>query len=180
MRATALLLVLGLALLPACQMNERLSGTVMGAVGGGVIGGVTAGATGAVVGTVAGGVAGYLIGDYLADQRERGRAQVFGDSPPAAYAPAQGSVGGIKVDAARAAYERGQRAPTAPEARTHFEEALRLDPTRPEPYNALGYNALFRGDRPEAERLWREALRRDPSYHPARHNIERLAGGTLR
>ena len=74
---------------------------------------------------------------------------------------------------AKAAYDRGKAALTAPEARVHFEQSIRLDPTRPEAYNALALNALFRGDRSDAERLFRQSLEVDPSYAPAKYNLER-------
>jgi hypothetical protein len=174
------LLLVALLVLPGCQMNERLSGTLFGAVGGGVVGGLAGGVVGAAIGVGAGGVAGYLVGDYVADQRERGRPGVFSDP--------QGAQGvmGVKVaapppaDDARSAYELGRKALTAPVARQHFERSIRLDPTRPEPYNALGLNALYRGDRAEAERLFRASLAQDPGYGPARHNLARLTGSAAR
>jgi tetratricopeptide (TPR) repeat protein len=177
------LLVLALAILPACQMNERLSGTIMGGVGGGIIGGVAGGAVGAVVGTAAGAVAGYLVGDYIADGRERGRATVFTDARQYTDTAAGGAaVMGVKVDprreAARAAYERGRQAKTATAAREAYETSMRLDPSRPEPYNALALNALYRGDRAEADSLLRLALEKDPTYYPAQYNLRRLASGT--
>ena len=86
------ILVLGLCLLltlPACQMNERLSGTLFGAGGGALLGVATSGPTGLLVGGLVGGLAGYLVGDYVADQRERGRRSVFRDT-------SGGQVAGIK------------------------------------------------------------------------------------
>ncbi len=207
MRAATLVLLLiaALTVLPACQMNERMSGTMLGAVGGGIIGGAAGGAGGAVVGVLAGGVTGYLVGDYIADRRERGRSEVFESSTPAfsasRAAPATyrtgpglrdagrtGSVMGVKsyaaptvgVAEARSAYERGRKALTAPEARVYFEESIRLDPSRPEPYNALALNHLYRGDLPKAEQLLRTSLEKDPSYVPARRNLERMMSGAAR
>ncbi len=70
--AILVLLAVALLALPACQMNERLSGTAFGGAGGLLLGAVVAETVaGALIGGVAGGVVGYLIGDYLADQRER-------------------------------------------------------------------------------------------------------------
>lgn len=105
---------------------------------------------------------------------------------PPQYAP-QGAVAGIKMRApaivngqrtdpagAKAAYDRGKAALTAPEARVHFEQSIRLDPTRPEAYNALALNALYRGDHSDAERLFRQSLQVDPTYGPARYNLERF------
>jgi predicted lipid-binding transport protein (Tim44 family) len=83
---TALLLVLALALLPACQMNERMSGAAFGAGGGALLGGLVSGnAVGVVLGGIAGGVAGYVVGDYLADRRERGLSPCY--QPPAQPQP---------------------------------------------------------------------------------------------
>ena len=182
--ALPILLLLCATALPGCQMNERLSGTLMGGVGGGAIGAAVGGVGGAAIGVLAGGIGGYLVGDYVADQRERGRSQVF-DSPTTSQAgsyvsqgSAVGQVAGVKVrvgsEAARSAYERGRQALTAPEARVYFEESIRFDPSRPEPYNALALNALYRGDRSEAERNFQQALAVDPSYAPARYNLDRL------
>ena len=189
--ALVALLVLCLVVLPACQMNERMSGTAMGAVGGGTIGALVGGWAGAAIGVVAGGVAGYVVGDYLADKRECGRCGVFGSAAPSSCDPCApppcgpgGQVQGIKEyaaptpaaapSAAKFAYERGRKADTATEARRHFEESARLDPRRPEAWNALGLNALYRGDRVEAERLWRVSLAQDSSYYAAQHNLARL------
>lgn len=184
--AAVILLLVAVLVLPACQMNERMSGTLFGAVGGGVIGGAAGGAGGAVIGVLGGGVVGYLIGDYMADRRERGRTEVFETNAPAFSSDrgtvyAEGAVMGVKryaapataSEAARTAYENGRRARTASEARRHFEESLRLDPTRPEPWNALGLNALHRGEPSQAEDHWLKAVALDPSYYPARHNLAR-------
>lgn len=168
------LLIVALAALPACQMNERLSGTVLGAVAGGAIGGATGGVGGAAIGLAAGGITGYLVGDYIADRRERGRAEVFGDATTTAPSAVMGVKEYANDDDARLAYERGRRALTAPEARAHFEKSIRLDPTQPAPYNALGLNALHRGERAEALRLFRVALQKDPGYYPAQYNLDRL------
>ncbi len=169
-----------LLLAPACQMNERMTGTAFGAGGGAVIGGVLGGAGGAVAGGVLGGIAGYIVGDYIADQRERGRPSVFGNAPA-------GQVGGHRevapvpapVPEAQAAYERGRRAATAGEARRWYAEAARLDPRQPAPWNALGLNALLAGDREAAEAHFARALALDPDYYPARYNLARLRGEPL-
>jgi hypothetical protein len=201
--ALAIVLVLSLLVLPACQMNERLSGTVFGAMGGAGIGALAGGWGGAAIGLVAGGVAGYLVGDYLSDKRECGRCGVFSQpscEPPCAPSPCaspgpvataptmqpcaeQAFVRGVKEyplnPAARSAYQRGRAALTAAEARGHFEESIRLDPRRPEPYNALGLNYLYAGDTLGAERLFRMALQQDPDYYAAKYNLERMQSATL-
>ena len=198
--AVAILLVLSMLVLPGCQMNERLSGTVFGAMGGAGIGALAGGWGGAAIGLVAGGVAGYLVGDYLSDKRECGRCGVFSQpkcQPSCAPAPCaypqqmpcaeqqvfgpQGAVAGVKTypvnPAAREAYQRGRAALTAPEARRHYEESIRLDPNRPEPYNALALNHLYAGDKAGAERLFRTALEKDPSYYAAKFNLAKLQNG---
>ncbi len=168
-------LIVGLAVLllviaPACQMNERISGTAMGAVGGGIIGGVAAGWGGAVVGAAGGALIGYLVGDYNSDQRERGRDGVFGSRSDADPVVHRRSVNSPAAEA----YERGRQARTSVEAKRWFEKSLQLDPTRAEPYNALGLNALAAGDVHTADRLIRKAIQVDPRYLPARYNLERL------
>jgi hypothetical protein len=169
MRALALSLALGSAVvLPACRMNERLSGTIMGGVGGAALGGLATGSFGGVVvGAGIGALAGYLVGDYIADQRERGVNSSNRWS---------GSATDVLVvnGEARDAYERGRRAATAEEARAAYEESARLDPTRPEPYNALGVSMLASGDRDAARAWFRRSLDADPAYGPARHNLDRL------
>ncbi len=168
-------LIVGLAVLllviaPACQMNERISGTAMGAVGGGIIGGVAAGWGGAVVGAAGGALIGYLLGDYNSDQRERGREGVFAsrsDTDPVVYKT-------TTHGPAAEAYERGRRAKTSVEARRWFEKSVQLDPTRAEPYNALGLNALAAGDAHTADRYIRKAIEVNPRYLPARYNLNRL------
>ena len=163
----ASLIVGSVVVLPGCQMNERLSGTVMGGVGGAALGGIaTSTFGGAVVGGAVGALAGYLIGDYMADQRERGvgMANRWGGSGSATDVPV----------AAKAAYEKGQRAATAEEARASYMEAVRLDPARPEPYNALGVSVLASGDRGGARSYFRKALEVDPTYAPATRNLALL------
>ncbi|MDJ0975478.1 MAG: tetratricopeptide repeat protein [Planctomycetota bacterium] len=176
--AAAILLIVVLLAAPACQMNERLSGTVFGAIGGAVLGGVASGGGGAVVGGLAGGLIGYLIGDYMADQRERGRGSVFGSSSDATVAGIRDEPAHVK--AARTAYERGRAAKTAPEAKRWYLESLRLNPDRPEPYNLLGLNALYAGDLDAAEDYLERALTVDPDYRPAQHNLAKLRRELIR
>jgi hypothetical protein len=176
MRTPLIVVALPLALLlPACRMNERLSGTLIGAGGGAVVGAVTTGFPGFVVGGLAGGLAGYLVGDYMADQRERGRTSVFKDR----------GVAGVKevaptIAAAEAAYEKGRAAQTSEEAKRWYRESLRLDPERPGPWNALGLHAYLEGDRALAETHFRQALAVEPDYYAARYNLARLAGERAR
>ncbi len=178
MRTGVLVVVIvSLAVLPGCRMNERLSGTVFGGVGGLAIGGATAGLTGALIGGVLGAVGGYLVGDYIADRRECGRCQVFDENDC-------GQVGGIKVEAehvkrARDAYERGRAASTADEARRWYLESYRLHAS-PAPLNMLALGAVFAGESDQAERYLLEALELDPDYELARRNLDRLRRNELR
>jgi hypothetical protein len=210
MRAASLLVAVPLLVLPGCQMNERLSGTVGGAVGGGLIAAVVGASAGGVLITAAGGaLAGYLVGDYLADQRERcgcspcqppayqtpsyqSPCQVPYSGHPAYDAPYQTAPSAMLTTiptvtpvahattmpgtgaAAEAAYRRGRAARTAEEATAAYEESLRLDPSQPAPWNALGLHALLAGDRTTARTRFEKALAVDPAYLPARHNLDRM------
>jgi tetratricopeptide (TPR) repeat protein len=49
--------------------------------------------------------------------------------------------------------------------------------TRAAPFVEAGIRAFMRGDRGEAERCWREALRRDPADDRAREYLSKLTGG---
>ncbi len=194
-----------LAVLPflagtGCQMNERMTGTAGGALAGGVLGGVAAGTLGGVlIGTAGGALAGYLIGDYLSDQRERCMTPQGGACGGGGYAggacgvpdaytsataaqtasvpPAPAPTAPGSSYAARAAYERGRTAATAEEAKAAYAESIRLDPTRPEPWNALALHALVTGDRETARAHLGRALSLDPSYAPARLNLQQLDRG---
>ena len=198
------LLVLALVALPGCQMNERLSGTAIGGVAGIGVGALAGGFGGAVIGGAGGALVGYLVGDYICDQRERGRPNVFGDAgqtytppgpatqyaqaplpqqpqaDPYAHAKNEASyaypemVAGLKTTDAHAAYRRGRAARTAAEARRHYEHSLRLDPRQPAAHNALGLHDLIAGDRASAERRFRTALRYDPSNYAAKHNLRKM------
>lgn len=197
----ALLLSAALVALPACQMNERLSGTAIGGVAGAGVGALAGGFGGAVIGGAGGALVGYLVGDYVCDQRERGRPNVFGDAGPShgpsgastqyaqapsyepdpyAHAKAEANlaypemVAGLKTTDAHAAYRRGRMAKTAAEARQHYQQSLRLDPRQPAVHNALGLHDLLAGDRASAERRFRTALRYDPSNYAAKHNLRKM------
>lgn len=178
--------------LGGCQMNERMTGTGGGAIAGGLIGGFAASSvTGALVGGAAGALAGYLIGDYLADERERcspcSAPSACAAPDPYAYPTActtplpapvtPPATAGRPSWAAQVAYERGRSAATSEEAVAAYEEALRLDPTRPEPWNALALQALANGDRALARERLLRALALDPTYAPARVNLEHLDRG---
>jgi DNA-binding response OmpR family regulator len=62
-------------------------------------------------------------------------------------------------------------------AGTHLRKALASDPSRPEAFNLLGAILEIQGAHPsEALKNYHAALSLDPSYAPARKNIERIAG----
>jgi tetratricopeptide (TPR) repeat protein len=183
-RAPLALLLAGLLLaLPACQMNERMSGTMFGAAGGALIGGLaTTSAPGVLIGGAAGALAGYLIGDYLADQRERGRGATPIQYQPQGVPPA--AVGGVKVrptwspalSPGEAAYLRGKAAYAAPEARAAYLEAVSADPRHADAWNALGLNYAGAGEPAAARAAFERALQVAPGHAAARANLERLGG----
>src|SRR5437867_642773 len=59
------------------------------------------------------------------------------------------------------------------EALRHYEEAIRLDPKSPEPWNAKGLVLLYGDRKDEARAAFRQALGVDPTYRPARVNLTR-------
>lgn len=58
-------------------------------------------------------------------------------------------------------------------ARETAKRALAANPSDPEAYNLLGAMFEIDGDWLEAQKYYRNALERDPSYQPARVNFER-------
>jgi DNA-binding response OmpR family regulator len=62
-------------------------------------------------------------------------------------------------------------------AGAHVRKAVAIDPSRPEAFNLLGAIQEILGAHPsEALKNYHAALSLDPSYVPARKNIERIAG----
>lgn len=59
-------------------------------------------------------------------------------------------------------------------ARETVREAIAVDPGRPEAYNLLGALHELNKDQTEAQRFYRAALAIDPTYGPARDNLDRL------
>ena len=187
--ATALLLVVVLLALPACRMNERMSGAAFGGIGGAVVGGALGGSfAGGVVGGLAGGVLGYLVGDYLADKRERCSPPVRlrpGAPPPCApprTPPA--TVRPVRLDVAAGAAVR----PAAPPVRAALRAAHQLRPgprsARSAPANpnvVAARQAIEQGRRaatlPEARAAYEQAVRLDPQSADA-WNALGLALGT--
>ena len=62
-------------------------------------------------------------------------------------------------------------------AGVYAQKAVFLNPDRPEALNLLGGIAEVKGNRLEADEYYHAALTRDPSYGPAKLNLERPAGG---
>lgn len=58
----------------------------------------------------------------------------------------------------------------------HLKKAISIAPNRPEAFNLLGAIHELRGDMHEALNNYRAAWNFDPTYEPARKNIERAAG----
>jgi FixJ family two-component response regulator len=58
----------------------------------------------------------------------------------------------------------------------HLKKAIAIAPNRPEAFNLLGAIYELRGDMHEALNNYRAAWNFDPTYEPARQNIERAAG----
>jgi DNA-binding response OmpR family regulator len=58
-------------------------------------------------------------------------------------------------------------------ARESARKAIAADPAQPEAYNLLGALFEIKGDRLEAQKFYRAALDIDPTFRPARANLER-------
>lgn len=185
-------LSLGLSLavpMAGCRGSERLAGSVIGGITGITIGGSAGGVGGAVLGGALGTAGGYLIGDYFAKGRG-GRATPPPTRPSPTQAPAVPATGSRPAShvraapslgaRAKAAYDAGRRAGTAPEARAHYRRSIELDPTHPEPYNAIGLSYLHAGDYVQARRGFEMALERDPNHYAAQHNLARLEANLRR
>jgi DNA-binding NtrC family response regulator len=56
----------------------------------------------------------------------------------------------------------------------HARKAVSLNPARPEAFNLLGALLEIRHHQPEAQEQYRAALALDPTYEPARKNLNRL------
>jgi len=196
--ATALFLVLLLLALPACRMNERMSGAAFGAVGGAVVGGALGGSfAGGVIGGLTGGVLGYLVGDYIADRRERGYpAQADSCAPscvptpyynpqpqyaPPQYAPPQYSQPQYAPQSQWS--PQAQPAPCAPPA-NYPGTTPRVGAVRSaDPSVGAAQRALEAGRRartlPEARAAYEEAVRLDPRSADAWNalGLARLSAG---
>ena len=83
---------------------------------------------------------------------------------------------GVRSGAGREEYEAGRRAANPNEALSHYAAAIRLDPVRPEAYNAQGLVYLYIGRTDAARRSFDQALAVDPTYEPAKFNRKKIAG----
>jgi len=93
-----------------------------------------------------------------------------GDAVPVAASETRAS----RHAAARREYEAGRRSKTDAEALAHYDAAMRIDPSRPEPHNARGLVLLHMGRRADARRAFAQSVAVDPSYAAARANLDRL------
>ncbi len=62
------------------------------------------------------------------------------------------------------------------ESDTYLRRALAVDYSRPEAFNALGILMEFQGNPLQAQNYYRAALSLDPTYVPARNNLDRTVG----
>jgi DNA-binding response OmpR family regulator len=62
----------------------------------------------------------------------------------------------------------------------HVRAAINIDMRRPEGYNLLGVLLEVRGEKLEAQKQYRIALQVDPTYKPARQNLEQTSTWTAR
>jgi DNA-binding NtrC family response regulator len=60
-------------------------------------------------------------------------------------------------------------------ARVYAKKAIFINPNRPEAFNLLGGLCEARGDRLEGQKNYRIALEIDPTYQPARKNLDRAS-----
>jgi len=58
-------------------------------------------------------------------------------------------------------------------AREYLEQAISRDPSTPEPFNLLGVILEMKNEHLEALKNYRAALALDPTYRPAKENLER-------
>jgi len=153
------------ALLPGCQNpdNDKWLGAGIGAGAGFLAGRALApkgkGTGGAIIGALVGGVAGYAIaggfGSHASETQKKDPA----------FQQANG-----EFDKGVSAQKNGDD--TA--AMQHFDNAQKLAPEQPEPYNNAGIIYLNQGDKSNAEAMFRKALQVDPSYAPAKQNLEKM------
>jgi tetratricopeptide (TPR) repeat protein len=151
--------------LPACQSEKdtQLLAAGLGAAAGAAIGRKAGGKKnktgGMIIGAVIGGVAGYAIAGGFG-----------GGATPEEKAKPEFQQANKEFDAGAAAKNAGDNQG----AIAHYNEASRLAPEQPEPYNNAGLIYLEQGDRTNAEASFRKALSVDPEFEPAKTNLEKM------
>lgn len=163
--ALTLLVLAPAALLPGCanpDNNKWLGagiGAGAGALAGHAIAGKGHGTAGTIIGAVVGGVAGYAIaggfGSKASDEEKAspGFQQASNEFDKGAEAKKSGN------DQA---------------ALDHYTKASQLAPDQPESYNNAGIIYLDRGDKTNAEAMFRKALEVDPTFEPAKTNLQKM------
>jgi Flp pilus assembly protein TadD len=68
------------------------------------------------------------------------------------------------------------RSDHADEGEVCLRRALALDYSRPEAFNTIGILMEIRGKSLQAQNYYRAALSLDPTYKPARNNLDRTVG----
>lgn len=91
-----------------------------------------------------------------------------------------GSELAVSDDCAEAAKEvkSAQSSPALADRLFHYRRALRLCPSQPEYHNGIGEVYMSLNRISDAEFEFREALKLDPSFAPARNNLQSLSGNT--
>lgn len=158
-----LLPVLTISLLAGCatpyQEQSATQGAVIGAGAGAIIG---AQSDQVVEGTIIGGIVGGLVGAMIADDSsDHIRAS------DARYHRNQCNRGETFFERARHEHELDRRI-------NLMRQGISYCPENPAAHNDLGVALLLRGDRDGARMHFNQALRLDPQYYPARHNMERI------
>jgi tetratricopeptide (TPR) repeat protein len=150
---------------PGCQSkgDSQLLGAGLGAVAGGVAGHAIGGrkhhTAGTIIGAVVGGVGGYLIG-----------GQFGTNATPEEQASPQYRQASTEFDAGSQAHASGNEQAAV----QHYQEASRLCPQDPVPYNNAGVSYLAQGDKRNAEMMFRKALEVDPEFDPAKTNLRQM------
>ncbi|WP_018294193.1 glycine zipper family protein [Mariprofundus ferrooxydans] len=156
--------IVAIGLLAGCstayQQRTATQGAVVGAATGAVIG---AQSDQVVEGAVIGGVLGGLVGAMLADNRD----DRIHESAPR-YHRSNCGRGDIYFSRARHARELNRRI-------ILMRQGIAYCPNNPAAHNDLGVALMLWGDSNGARMHFRQALRFDPQYYPARHNLERMS-----
>lgn len=157
------LAIMAIGLLAGCstayQQRTATQGAVVGAATGAVIG---AQSDQVVEGAIIGGVLGGLVGAMLADNRD----DRIHESAPR-YHRSNCGRGDIYFSRARHERELNRRI-------ILMRQGIAYCPNNPAAHNDLGVALMLWGDSNGARMHFQQALRFDPQYYPARHNIERM------